>query len=248
MRPIIIASLLAAAPFAVAAQPAVTPEITAAIADSARPNGNVDSDANRKPAETLAFAGVRPGMIVGEYYPGSGYFTQLISDVVGPAGHVYAQGNDAWQTADDAKAKIVGATGHWENVSFLGGAFAAVDFPQPLDIVWLTQNYHDLKITEYGDVDTLAFDRSIYNALKPGGVFFIIDHDGKPGMTAEDIASLHRIDKQQVIDEVTAAGFKLEAEGTFLANAADDHSLPVFDKSIRGHTDQYVLKFVKPAN
>jgi predicted methyltransferase len=247
MRPLIIAlALSAAAPVLAAAAPAPSP-IAQAIADPARPKENVEADAIRKPADTLAFAGVRPGMIVGEFYPGSGYFTQLISDAVGPEGRVYAIENEKWQNEAEAKAQILSAPGHWTNVSVISRPFGTVEFPQPLDLAWVTQNYHDLKISKYGVVDTMAFDRAVYAALKPGGIFFVLDHDGKAGMGEADIEKMHRINKQQVIDEVTSAGFKLVEEGGFLRNPADDHSLPVFDKAIRGHTDQYALKFVKPA-
>ena len=122
-----------------------------------------------------------------------------------------------------------------------------MNFPKPLDLAWVTQNYHDLKIAQYGNVDTVAFDRAVYAALKPGGIFFILDHQGWPGMTPADIAKVHRVDKAQVIREVTSAGFQLAAEGAFLHQASDDHHLPIFDKKVRGHTDQYALKFVKPA-
>ena len=111
----------------------------------------------------------------------------------------------------------------------------------------MTQNYHDLKIAKYGVVDTVAFDRGVFNALKPGGVFMIIDHEAPPGTDIVGIEKLHRIEKAQVIREVTSVGFKLVKEGTFLSRSTDDHTLPIFDPKVRGQTDQYVLKFVKPA-
>jgi predicted methyltransferase len=86
----------------------------------------------------------------------------------------------------------------------------------------------------------------VYKALKPGGIFFILDHQGAPGLTDADIEKLHRINRNVVVKEVTSAGFKLVAEGTFLRRAGDDHKLSIFDKAIQGHTDQYALKFVKP--
>ena len=201
----------------------------------------------RKPAETLAFAGVKPGMVVGEFYPGGGYFTRMLSDVVGPTGHVYGIENDKWKGAVEANAALL-KEGRWQNVSMDVQPFGTVKFPKPLDIAWVTQNYHDLKIAKYGVVDTLAFDRAVYAALKPGGIFFILDHQGPPGLTPADIAKMHRINRDQVVKEVTSVGFKLAAEGDFLRNPADDHSKPIFDPSIRGHTDQYALKFVKPAD
>jgi predicted methyltransferase len=103
-----------------------------------------------------------------------------------------------------------------------------------------------MKIAEYGKVDTLAFDRAVFKALKPGGIYFILDHQGRRGMTNADIEKMHRINRDVVVKEVTAAGFRLVAEGNFLRRPGDDHTLPIFDKKIRGHTDQYALKFVKP--
>jgi predicted methyltransferase len=238
--------LIVVAPLAADAAPQnLSRIIAAAVADPARPAGFRAADAFRKPAQTLAFSGVRPGMIVGEFYPGGGYFTRMLSDVVGPKGHIYGIENDHWQdTVKDDKAML--AEGKWKNVSIDVQPFGTVKFPRPLDIAWVTQNYHDMRIAKYGKVDTAAFDRAVYKALKPGGIFFILDHQGAPNLTNADIEKLHRINRDVVVKEVTSAGFKLAAEGRFLRNPRDDHSKPIFDKSIRGHTDQYALKFVKP--
>jgi predicted methyltransferase len=103
-----------------------------------------------------------------------------------------------------------------------------------------------MKIAEYGVVDTVAFDRAVYKALKPGGIYFILDHQGPPNMTTADIEKMHRINRDVVVREVTSAGFKLVAEGKFLRRPGDDHTKSIFDKAIQGHTDQYALKFVKP--
>ena len=237
--------LIAVASVAGAASPKISPVISKAVADPARPADNKAADELRKPAETLAFSGIKPGMIVGEFYPGGGYFTRMLSDVVGPTGHVYGIENDRWKGAVEANRALV-ANGKWKNVSMDVQPFGTVKFPKPLDIAWVTQNYHDLKIAKYGTVDTLAFDRAVYAALKPGGIFFILDHQGAPGLTDAEIEKLHRINRDQVVKEVTAAGFKLADEGDFLRRPADDHTKPIFDDSIRGHTDQYALKFVKP--
>ena len=219
--------------------------IAQAVANPARPADYRAADAYRKPAETLAFSGIRPGMIVGEFYPAGGYFTRMLSGVVGPEGHIYAIENAGWNDSyKDDQAML--AEGNWNNVSLDRQPFGTVKFPKPLDIAWVTQNYHDMKVPEYGPVDTAKFDREVFAALKPGGIFFVLDHEGWAGMTNEDIAKVHRVEKAQVIREVTAAGFQLAGEGTFLAQPNDDHHLPIFDKKVRGHTDQYALKFVKP--
>ena len=216
--------------------------VAAAVGDTARPPGDVKNDLHRKPAETIAFAGVKPGMIVGEFFPGGGYFTRMLSAVVGASGHVYAIENVAWT----GELEGVLAEGRLTNVSLEALPFGAVRFPKPLDIVWVTQNYHDLKIAEYGHVDTEAFNRTVFASLKPGGTYFILDHEAPTGTDLAGIARLHRIEKTQVIREVTAAGFELVAEGTFLRQQSDDHTLPIFDKKIRGQTDRFALRFVKP--
>jgi len=228
-----------------AQQQDVTTVIANAVADPARPAGYRAADAFRMPAETLAFSGIRPGMVVGEFYPAGGYFTRMLSDVVGPAGHIYATENAGWNDSANDDRKML-AEGKWKNVSLDVQPFGTVKFPKPLDLAWVTQNYHDLKIKQYGPVDTVAFDKAVYKALKPGGTFLVLDHQGWAGMTDADIAKVHRIDKAQVIREVTSAGFKLAGEGKFLNRPTDDHHLPIFDPKVRGHTDQYALKFVKP--
>ncbi len=229
-----------------AAAPRRTAVIARAVADPARPPLHKQLlDPIRKPAETLAFSGVRPGMTVGEFYPGGGYFTRMLSDVVGPSGHVYGIENDRWKEAVQAGKELL-AEGRWKNVSIEAEPFGTVNFPKPIDLAWVTQNYHDMKIAKYGKVDTVAFDRAVYKALKPGGIYFILDHQGAPGLTAADIEKLHRINRDVVIREVSSAGFKLVAEGKYLRRPGDDHTKSIFDESIKGHTDQYALKFVKP--
>ena len=239
LAPLLLASVIAAP---LAAAP-ISKVIANAVADPARPAELRAADALRKPAETLAFSGVKPGMIVGEFYPGGGYFTRMLSDVVGPKGHIYGSENAKWKSAVEANTKLAATL---PNVTMDSGPFGKVDFPRPLDLAWVTQNYHDLKIAEYGTVDTVAFDKAVFKALKPGGIFFILDHQGPAGMTDADIAKMHRINRDVIVNEVTSAGFKLVAEGKFLRRPGDDHTKSIFDKSIQGHTDQYALKFVKP--
>jgi predicted methyltransferase len=239
---LLLAPLILSAPL-ISASAKVPPAIAAAVADPTRPAGQREADALRKPAETLAFSGVRPGMTVGEFYPGGGYFTRMLSRLVGPSGHVYGIENERWKQAAEADKKL---EAQLKNVSIDVKPFGTVNFAKPLDIAWVTQNYHDMKIAEYGKVDTVAFDRAVYKALKPGGIYFILDHQGAPGLTDAQIEKLHRINRDVVVKEVTSAGFKLVAEGKFLRRPGDDHTKPIFDESVRGRTDQYALKFVKP--
>jgi predicted methyltransferase len=244
--PIAPALLLAALFAAGAATGPVTPQIAKAVAGPSRPKEEVATDAIRDPADTLAFAGVRPGMNVIELFPGGGYFTRMIVDVVGPKGSVLAVENAGWKGAAEADRKVMAelkAPNLQLDVEPFGQMKAAAG---KADLFWITQNYHDLKIAKYGAVDMAAFNRAVYAALKPGGVYFILDHQANPGTSLEQIATLHRVEKAQVIAEVTAAGFKLAGEGTFLNRPGDDHTLSIFDKAIQGKTDQYALKFVKP--
>ena len=238
--------LVAAVAAPIAATPKPANVIAKAVANPARPADHREADPLRKPAKTLAFSGVRPGMTVGEFYPGGGYFTRMLSYVVGPQGHVYGIENRGWKGAVKADQDLFKECPKCTNVTMDAQPFGTVAFPKPLDLAWVTQNYHDLKIAEYGTVDTVAFNRAVYKALKPGGIFFILDHQGPANLTEEQIAKMHRINRDLVVKEVTSVGFKLVAEGKFLRRPGDDHTLSIFDKAIQGHTDQYALKFVKP--
>jgi predicted methyltransferase len=217
--------------------------VASAVADPSRPKDDTATDALRDPSDTLAFAGVKPGMVVGELFPGGGYFTHMLSDIVGPHGKVYGLENAGWKGAAEADRKaMTGLT----NVSLDVEPFSQFKLPEKVDLFWITQNYHDLKIAKYGVVDMAAFNRHVFDSLKPGGIYFILDHQANPGITLDQIAVLHRIEKATVIREVTAAGFKLVREGNFLNRPADDHTKTIFDPAIRGHTDQYALVFVRP--
>jgi predicted methyltransferase len=242
-KTILGAALLALVLSGAALAAAIPGYVTKAVADTSRPKADTGHDALRLPAETIAFAGVKPGMKVAEFFPGGGYFTRPLSDVVGPTGHIYGIENAKWDDGSDAKVAAALAD---HNVSMQSVKFGDFNLPEQVDLAWITQNYHDLHIAKYGGVDMAAFNRHVYESLKPGGTYFILDHEANLGTSEAQIAKLHRIEKSQVIREVEAAGFKLVAEGSALHRTADDHTMSIFDKSIRGRTDQYMLKFVKP--
>jgi predicted methyltransferase len=164
--------------------------VAAALADTTRPPGNAKINLSRKPAETIAFADVKPGMSVGEFFPGRGYFTRMLSAVIGASGHDYAVENVAWTSALEG----VNAEGRLTNVSLEVLPFGTVRFPKPLDIVWISQNYHDLKIAEYGQVDTAAFSRADFASLKPGGTYFIPTVPGHAATEEQQIAGLDSFD------------------------------------------------------
>jgi predicted methyltransferase len=224
--------------------------IAEAVADSSRPASDTARDINRKPAETLAFAGVKPGDKIADYAAGAGYFTRLFTDVAGPAGHVYASVPSPLFKYPNivkgiAEVQTYAATHPNVTVTF-ASALAAAKYPEKLDLFWISQNYHDLHDTFMGPVDMAAFNREVYAALKPGGVYLVLDHVAAKGSPADVTDTLHRIEPSTVRREVEASGFTFEGESTVLANPADPHTAGVFDPSIQGRTDQFILKFRRP--
>ncbi|HEX3701206.1 MAG TPA: methyltransferase [Phenylobacterium sp.] len=223
--------------------------IAAAVADKGRPAADLKRDAERKPAEVLAFAGVKPGMTVVELIPGGGYFTRILSKAVGPKGVVYALYPPPRASTDPAKptptpaAEAIAADAAYGNVKPVKIAPGKLDVPTKADVVWTSQNYHDLH--NVPNLDMAVFNKAVFDALKPGGVYVIEDHVASPGDPAVT-HTLHRIDPAVVKQEVTAAGFKFDGESNILHNPADDHTKAVFDPSLRGHTDQFIYKFRKP--
>jgi|SRR5579871_1387235 len=222
--------------------------IGAAVADPNRPDTDRKRDAERKPAECLAFAGVRPGDRVADIIPGAGYFTRLFSKAVGPKGYVYA-----YIPSDiDEMYKKHGITipppsdPNYPNVAYVHAPIEKFVTPEKLDIAWTSQNYHDLHDKFFGPPNIGTVDKAIYDSLKPGGVFIVLDHAAEAGSGLRDTDTLHRIDEAAVKKEVEAAGFKFVGESDVLRNPADDHTKKVFDPSIRGKTDQFILKFRKP--
>ena len=231
---------------AVHAAETIPANIAAAVASPNRPDADKQRDEARKPAEVLAFAKVEPGEQVLELIPGGGYFTRLLSGAVGPSGHVteavpQIASADVRQTSNG-----VAADPHFSNVSETPlSPDSLAKTPGAYDLVWTSQNYHDLHLTRL-KFDVVGLDKLIYASLKPGGRFFIEDHAAKPGTGISTTDEMHRIDEDFVKQEVESVGFKLAGESDALRNPKDDHSVKVFDPSIRGHTDQFLLVFVKP--
>ena len=232
-----------AVPIGVVAKSDVSPVIAKALADPARADQAGD-DARRHAAEVVAFSGVKPGWQVVDFLPGQGYWTRIFTGAVGPSGHVYA----LWPSAAGDRAK---ATVDALNGRKLGNVTAAVDaglitVDKPVDLVWTVQNYHDLPNDGRGEPALNAFNAAVFKALKPGGIYVVIDHVAPAGSGLTDTGTLHRIDPAIVKKQVLAAGFTFAGESKALANPKDDHSLKVFDPKIRGVTDQFVYKFRKP--
>jgi predicted methyltransferase len=220
------------------------------LADPRRPEEQIKLDAVRKPGQLMSFAQLRAGDKLVDFMPGNGYFTRLFSNVVGAGGHVYAF-LPAEQLMNCSPAEVAGtksltADARYTNISVLSEAAANFQVPEKVDVIWTAQNYHDLHDSFMGPADVPALNRAFFKALKPGGIYLIIDHVAAPGSGLRDTETLHRIDPQAMRSEIEAAGFILEAQSDVLRNRSDDHHLSVFDPAIRGKTDQVVFRFRKP--
>jgi predicted methyltransferase len=239
------------APAAAPAQPYVMPAnipayIKKAVESTGRTPEMTKRDFDRKPAELLALSGVKPGDRVIEFASFGQYFTTLLSDIVGEKGLVYMYDLPYLEqrTAPASKAFIAAHP----NSRFEVGDFNAVELPQNMDSVFIVLYYHDLSLEKTGSccvVDPAKFNERVFKALKPGGTYFIVDHNAEAGSGRRDTAKIHRIDPEVIKQEVKAAGFELVEDSKLLAHPADDHKQMVFG-GMRGVTDQAVLKFRKP--
>lgn len=245
--------------------------ITAAVEDSGRPDTDKKRDANRKPAEALAFSGVKPGDKVAELIPAAGYYTRLLSKVVGPSGHVYmivpptpknpppsmarpgagAPGAGGPGGARPpmrrpnmmAMANAIAQNPEYSNVSVVElGPGPAFALPEQVDLFWTTENYHDLH--NLPDADLSVFNKRVFESLKNGGIYFIEDHAGAAGTGASETRTLHRIEPAEVRKEVEAAGFEFVGQSRVLHNPKDDHKQIVF--KIADKTDRFMFKFRRP--
>lgn len=216
--------------------------VAKAAADPARAQ-DAKNDQRRKGAELVAFSQAKPGDKVLELIPGSGYFTRIFSKVVGPQGRIYA----VWPTEyDESTDKVKAIAAEYGNVDLLTQPAAKLTVPQPVDVVFTSQNYHDYPDKFMGPTDLKLLNAGVLAALKPGGLYIIVDHSAEIGSGLRDTDTLHRIDETTVKQQVVAAGFEYVGESDALRNPSDNRKGNVFDQAIRGRTDQFVYKFRKP--
>lgn len=212
--------------------------VAAIIANPIRSDADRALDAERKPAQFLPFTGVAPGMRVLDVSTGAGYTSQLLALAVLPGGTLYAQ-------TPRPGAAITKRLAEHPQADFVL-VQRPFDDPIPpdapkLDLVTLVLNYHDIT---YLPVDRVKMNKAIFDALKPGGHYVIVDHSSRPGRGVSEGKTLHRIDEAVVKHEVEQAGFKLDAEGDFLRNPADPRDVPSSRPAVP--TDKFALRFVKP--
>jgi len=242
---LIVVALAATAPV-VSAQMAPA-AYEAALVSPVRTTEDRARDTARHAAETLAFAEVKPGQKIGDMIIGGGYFTRLFSAAVGPEGHV-----TAWQPAEfigfqASYGEALAAADALDNVDGVRLPIGAPEWPEGLDLIFTAQNYHDLHLKPFATDTAAKVNAAAFKALKPGGLYVVIDHDAATGAGPDAPDSLHRIEVDQVRREVEAAGFVLDGSSDLLARADDPRTANVFDPSIRGKTSQFMLRFRKPA-
>src|SRR5262245_32785349 len=227
--------------------PAKGTDISQALASPSRPQEDRNRDADRKPAELMAFLGVKPGMTTADIIAIGGYMTEVLSIAVGPKGKVYSQNppvvytlmNGMYKPQADARH----ANGRLPNTVRVDAdlpASAQIP-PGSVDVAVTAMNFHDVR--NRNAEDGVRFLKSIYTILKPGGVLGVTDHIGNDGANN---AELHRIPEHLFLEDAKAAGFVVDGESDMLKHAADDHTLQVFDPSLRGRTDQFVVRLRKP--
>ena len=205
-----------------------------------------------KVSELIRFSGVDTGSTVIDVYPGDGDWTRLFSGIVGPKGRVYSfvPAEVAHFKNDPVgRMRTLAQEPGRENVEIVSAELVAMPAStQPADVLWLHLFYHDLhtELMQAKGATAAQFNRAVYERLKPGGRYIIIDHAAAVGAGTSNAQSLHRIEPASVREEVEAAGFALSAESAMLANKDDSHSIKVFDPSIKGETDRFAYRFVKP--
>jgi predicted methyltransferase len=228
---------------AAVAQGDVPAAIAAAVADAGRPEADKARDAARKPAEIVAFAGVKPGDKVAEFLPGGGYYTRILSKAVGPQGHVYALVPAGFAQRPGGLDALNALAAQLGNVTVVATDLTNFTLPEPVDLAWTSENYHDM---HNGPTPSFAgVNEATFRALKPGGIYFVEDHAAVAGSGITATSTLHRIDPAAAIEEVSAAGFALDAQSDLLANPADPKTAGVRDPSVQGETEKFALRFRK---
>lgn len=217
---------------------------TKALYDKSRPEEDRQRDQGRKPQQIMKFAGIEPGMRVLDIIASGGYYTEVLSHRVGAKGEVFSHNNKFMLEVLEGRFKKEMdnrlANDRLANVKRFHKEFGQFGLNNEMDAATLVLNFHD--IYNFPAEKRKAFLAEVKKALKPGGIFLVIDMEANEG---QHNPKLHRVNSKIVKQEFTAAGFKLADESNLLANPEDDHSLVVFDPAIRGKADRFVYKFVK---
>ena len=225
--------------------------VAAALANPARPDSDRVRDKARQSAAVLRFFGIAPGMTVLDLYSGGGYYTELLSYIVGPAGKVVAHNNTPYLRIAGKELASRYASGRLPNVERLLAENNQLKLPPvAFDAILMIDVYHDVYHVDekagWQKIDGPKMLAMLFHALKPGGVLGVVDHAALPGAPPGTGDTLHRIDPALLKKDITAAGFVLDGESAALVNPEDDRTKSAFDPSIRGRTSQVILRFRRP--
>jgi predicted methyltransferase len=245
--------MLTAAALCIAACASMSPNTapvptSTAMADPRRPAVDVALDTQRRGDAVLDLANIQPGWKVADIMQGAGYFTRLFVAKTGPTGKVYAWSPDEFMLA---KPVLYGDSldilqkAYPDDIVTMRSAFNDLAFPEPLDMIFTSQNYHDLYLKKFPADLAARMNRKVYEALKPGGIYVVVDHVANPE-TVDAPNTVHRMDPVLIRREIEAAGFKFDGEHDALRKPADDHTVMVMRPEIRGKTDQIIYRFRKP--
>ncbi len=205
-------------------------------------------DQTSKPYEILTFAGVEQGWTVMDMFAGGGYYSELLSAVVGPGGKVYLHNNQAYMQGGGFAARL--RNNRLPNVEPYIREVEDINLPSStLDMVLMVMAYHDAYFVANGwTVTAPTLLKTTHRLLKPGGVLLVVDHHAQPGSGQRDAQSLHRIDADFAVRDIEGYGFRLDARSDILKNSSDDLAISVFDPAVRGKTSRFALRFVKPTD
>ena len=220
-----------------------------AVASSERSWTDRRRDRLRKPAEVLRFSGLQAGASVVDLMGGGGYYTEIMSHLVGPTGKVVLQNNTLFLRFSEEEMEDRLRNNRLPNVIRLDSQFSDFELPSNVDLMFLGLSYHDIYIKREDPVKTTSRDEffpQIFAALKPGGRVLVIDHAAKPGTGISTTKALHRIDEEFAVKDFEAAGFNYLGNLEVLRNPADDHTLRMREAAIEGKTDRFVLLFERP--
>jgi len=247
------------APPASGADPAPTPAASrtigvdygAVLTAPGRPAADREQDASRKPAESLAFFAVQPGMTALDLFAGAGYYSELLAAAVGPTGRVVAHNNKAYLSGVGEELTRRFADSRLPNVEQMAAEANELGLtPGRFDFVLLSAAYHDVyyvnEAQNWPKIDGPRLLAELFEGMRPGATLIVIDHAATPGSPAETGGTLHRIDPAIVKTDFASAGFVLDGESDVLRNPADDFTKNVFDPAVRYKTDRFMLRFRRP--
>jgi len=219
--------------------------IKKAIENPKRPVKDTQRDNDRKPGEVMNFSSLKSGDVVADIGSAGGYYTRILSEIVGSEGHVYGFNGIEFARIFKNGNPTDPIAANRENVTSIMGTFNDPIFPEPIDMAVIILIYHDTHLSQL-NIDTDAMNKSLFNAIKPGGIYLVVDHSAEEGSNLRDVDRLHRIDPILVKQEIESVGFEFIGESDILNKPEDPLNTMVMMPSVKGKSDRFIYKFRKP--